>query len=132
MILATEQDVVDRLRRDLTDSEAECLAAVLEESSVLVEAYLDTRGIAYDDIADVPRVVVIVASRIAARALSANASIPENAGTLQAGVFSAQFSEAYTSAVYLSRRDKGLLCGIAGSMVSVPVGSDRGYPDCDE
>lgn len=128
MILATQQDVVDRLRRDLTDAELEHVEAVLEEASVIVEAYLARWGIVYEFDIDVPRIVVIVTSRIAARALTANPLIPEYTGTLQAGQFSAQLSEAYSSAVYLSRQDKMLLTGVTGTSMSLRLVSERGYP----
>lgn len=134
MILATEQDVVDRLRRDLTVEEQEHIDTVLEEASIIVEAYLQTRGIApYEEAEGIPAIVTLVVSRMAARALTSNPLIPEATGNLQAGPFQAQLSEAYSTAVYLSRRDKELLVVVTGSIVSVGLISDRGgYEiDCD-
>lgn len=132
MILATQQDVEDRLRRPLVAGELAHLDTVIEEASVIVESYLRQRGITYEEFADVPRDVVIVVSRIAARALTGNPLIPVgSSGELRAGPFAGS-SEAYSTAVYMSKQDKLLLRGITGSAMSVVLVSDRGYPDCDE
>lgn len=132
MLLAEESDVVDRLRRPLTTEEEEHVDTVLLEASVIVEAYLQTRGITpYEDAADIPAIVTLVVSRMAARALTANPLIPESTGNLQAGPFQAQLSEAYSTAVYLSRRDKELLVGVTGSMMSIGLISDRGGYELD-
>lgn len=133
MLLADASDVADRLRRALTTDENEHVDTVLEEASIIVEAYLKTRGLApYESEDDVPPIVTLVVSRMAARALTANPMIPESTGTLQAGQFSANLSEAYSSAVYLSRRDKELLVGVSGSGVSMVMVSERGYPVSDD
>lgn len=127
MLLAEDSDVVDRLRRPLSTEEQELVDTVLEEASIIVEAYLQTRGIApYEAAEDIPPIVTLVVSRMAARALTSNPLIPETTGSLQAGPFQAQLSEAYSTAVYLSRRDKELLVGVTGSMMSVSFISERG------
>lgn len=133
MILAEASDVAARLRRDLTTEEEDHVDTVLEEASIIVEAYLQTRGVQpYETAEAIPPIVTLVVSRMAARALTSNPNIPESTGMLQAGQFSANLSEAYSSAVYLSRRDKELLVGISGSGVSMVMVSERGYPVCDD
>lgn len=129
MILAEASDVAARLRRDLTDDETEHVDDVLLEASTIVESYLGNRGIPpYEEYEDVPPIVTLVVSRMVARALTANPLIPESTGSLQAGPFNANLSEAYSTAVYLSRREKELLLGVSGSSASIALVSDRGYP----
>lgn len=133
MILAEASDVAARLRRDLTDDEADHVDGVLLEASIIVESYLGTRGIEpYEAYEDVPPIVTLVVSRMAARALTSNPMIPESTGSLDAGPFKANLSEAYSTAVYLSRRDKELLVGVSGSGVSMAMVSERGYPASDD
>ena len=128
MILATQADVEDRLRRELTSDESEYLDALLEEASVLVEAWLSRRGITYTDIDDVPRLVVIVTARMVARALTTE--VPggqEGATSLQAGQFAVRYGDPVTSAVFLSSSDKKWLSNLFDSSVSLGLVSDRGW-----
>ena len=132
MLLADADDIAARLRRPLTTEESGNADTVLEEASIIVESYLQARGIApYELSSDIPPIVTLVVSRMAARALTSNPDIPESTGSLQAGPFNAQLSEAYSTAVYLSRKDKELLAAITGSSISVPLVSDRGGYDSD-
>ena len=127
MLLAEASDVAARLRRELTEQEEGLVETVLDEASVVVAAYLASRGVApYVDLDEVPAIVRLVVSRIAARALTSDVEVPDYEGTLQAGPFSARFSEVYSSAVYLSRREKEMLASITGSAHSMPLVSERG------
>lgn len=127
MILATQQDVEDRLRRDLVDpDETEYIDVLLEEASVLVEGYLSERGITYSDGDTIPRAVVIVVSRIVARALTANVpAAQEGATSLQAGQFSVRYGDPVSSSVFLSSTDRKWLRSLVPGMVSVSLVSDR-------
>lgn len=128
MILATQSDVEDRLRRDLTVDEGEYIDALLEEASVLVEAWLTKKGITYTDAGDVPRVVAIVVSRMVARALTTETpGGQEGVTSLQAGQFSVRYGDPVTSSVFLSSSDKKWLANLFDSMVSIPLTSDRGW-----
>ncbi len=129
MILATQSDVEDRLRRDLTEDEGEFIDALLEEASVLVEAWLTKRGITYTDVDDVPRLVVIVVSRMVARSLTNPElpGLPDGANDLGAGPFRAGLSDPYTRNVFLSSADMKWLKNLFDSSVSIPLVSDRGW-----
>lgn len=128
MILATQSDVEDRLRRALTVDEGEYIDALLEEASVLVEAWLTKKGITYTDAGDVPRVVAIVVSRMVARALTTETpGGQEGVTSLQAGQFSVRYGDPVTSSVFLSSSDKKWLANLFDSMVSIPLTSDRGW-----
>lgn len=128
MILATQSDVEDRLRRALTEDEGEYIDALLEEASVLVEAWLTKKGITYTDAGDVPRVVAIVVSRMVARALTTETpGGQEGVTSLQAGQFSVRYGDPVTSSVFLSSSDKKWLANLFDSMVSIPLTSDRGW-----
>lgn len=127
MILATTQDVSDRLRRELTDTETDLAPILLEEASVLVEAYLRRRGITYSDLSQVPRTVVIVVSRIAARAMTTTIpDVQENAISMQAGAdFSIRYQDPLSSGVVLLAADKRWLHNIIPGYQSASFGSDR-------
>lgn len=128
MILATQSDVEDRLRRALTVDEGEYIDALLEEASVLVEAWLTKKGITYTDAGDVPRVVAIVVSRMVARALTTETpGGQEGVTSLQAGQFSVRYGDPVTSSVFLSSSDMKWLANLFDSMVSIPLTSDRGW-----
>lgn len=128
MILATTSDVEDRLRRPLTEDEGGYVDALLEEASVLVEAWLTKRGITYAELDDVHRLVVIVTSRMVARALTTE--VPggqEDVTSLQAGQFSVRYGDPRTSAVFLSSSDMKWLKNLLDSSVSIPLVSERGW-----
>lgn len=105
-ILASQEDVEARLRRELTEAESSHIDSLLEEASSLVTEYC--RGREFGD--DIPDAVRIVTSRVAARSLSS----PDGNGGVQvlhraAGNFS--LSQTYTSeaangGVYLSSVDR--------------------------
>lgn len=128
MNLATQDDVQDRLRRDLTTDELEFVDALLEEASVLVEAWLKKRGITYSEVGDVPRLVSIVVSRMVARSLTTPElpGVPDGANDLGAGPFRAGFSDPYTRNIYLSKADERWLCNLFDSATSVSLVSERG------
>lgn len=105
-ILAGQDDVEARLRRDLTEAESSHIDSLLEEASSLVTEYC--RGREFGD--DVPDVVRIVTSRVVARAFSS----PDGTGGVQtmwqaAGNFSQSRTytpEAANGGVYLSAVDR--------------------------
>jgi hypothetical protein len=120
MILATSADVEARLRRELTDEEAEFIDGVLEEASALVEGYL---GVTYTEDDTIPDVVALVVSRVAARALTApQVEIPPGM-SLGAGPFT--ISARDNSDLWLSRSDKLKLRNIGGGFTSVRLKSER-------
>lgn len=128
MILATTSDVEDRLRRELTDDEGEYVDALLEEASVLVEAWLAKQGITYEEEGDVPRLVTIVVSRMVARALTTQ--VPggqEGATSLQAGQFAVSYGDPVSSSVFLSSADRKWLNTLLDSAVSLILSSERGW-----
>lgn len=125
MILATRQDVSDRLEGELADDVD--VESLLDEASVMVEEHL-RRTFTEDD--DIPRAVAIVVSRMVARRLSANSddatSVPDGVSQLGATDFQASFAEPFVSmGVWLNRTDKVMLRRYRKSAVSIPVSSDR-------
>lgn len=124
MLLASQADVETRLGRDLTDDEAARLDGLLEEASALVAGYL---GVTYSDEAEVPPVVTIVVSKIAARAISRSEELDSIAAAMESansGPFGARFRD---SNVFLTKADKLMLRPVGGGFRSVPLRSDRGY-----
>lgn len=135
MILATADDVKDRLRRPLTADELVDVVTLLEEASVLVEGYLRNHGIVYTVGDVIPRGVVICTSRVAARALTtgdSDSDVVEGTERLTMGPFAAQLADPYSTSTYLSRSDLKWLIGIVPTAVSVPLGSERGGYGCDD
>lgn len=138
MVLATRQDVADRLRVPLTDApDDDTLKPLIEEASVMVEEYLRRTYAAGDT---VPRAVAIVVSRMVARRLSADGEsvdeVPDGVSQLGATDFTASFAEPFVSmGVWLNRTDKMMLRRYRVSVVSMPVSSDRTPRpprDCDD
>lgn len=126
MLLADQADVETRLGRTLTSNEQARLDGLLEEASALVEGYLN---VTYGPGDDVPAVVVIVVSKIVARAISRSGEMDALAASMEqtnAGPFGARFRE---SSVFLTKADKLMLRPIAGGMSSVMFRSERGYQD---
>lgn len=116
MLLAVQADVETRLGRDLTESEEARLDGLLEESSALVEGYL---GIVYEDGDAIPSAVVIVVSKIVARAIGGSAELDALAASMEqtnAGPWGARFRD---SNVYLTKADKLMLRPIGGGGYSV-------------
>lgn len=128
MVLATRQDVADRLRVPLADAPSDDdLKPLLEEASVMVEEYL-RRTYATGD--TVPRAVAIVVSRMVTRRLSADEddadSVPDGVSSLGATDYTASFAEPFVSVgVWLNRTDKMMLRRYRKSAVSIAVSSDR-------
>lgn len=103
-MLASSQDVVDRLGRPLTTDEASRAEGLLAEASALVEGWLGS-------VADpVPGAVSIVVSRMVARTLTASTPLPGLADqNMAAGPFEVRnrfTPEAASGGVWLSRQDK--------------------------
>jgi hypothetical protein len=123
VILATEADVVARLGRDLSDTEEERLPGLLEEASLLVEGYL---GVVYTEDDVIPEAVVVVVSRIVARAFTApnQQLLPEGARSATAGIYSVSFGGDRTN-LWLSKADKLSLRNLFSGMNSIPLKSDR-------
>lgn len=125
MILATQADVETRLGRDLTPAEEARLDGLLEEASALVEGYL---GVTYTEDDVIPAVVVVVVSKIVARAITADpetmavAAMQESS---QAGPFSTRFRD---NNVWFSKSDKLMLRRVGGGFTSVRLVSDRYEP----
>ncbi len=121
MILATADDVANRLRRDLTDDEEDWVSAVLEEASALVEGYL---GVTYTADDDIPSAVVLVVSGVAARSLlSPSTNVPEGL-SLTAGPFSVT---GVRDSLWLSKADKLKLRNLGGGFTSVTLKSERSW-----
>lgn len=121
--MTTVDDVAARLGRLLTVDETERASGILDEASALVSGYL---GTAYD--AD-HTAVVVVESRIAARALTAGVAAGVQSRQESAGPMSQQTTmtaEASSSGgVWLSKTDKQMLAGLRPSMVSAPISTER-------
>lgn len=128
MILATQSDVETRLGRDLTDSELERLPGLLEEASAIVEGYLHY---AYPYMAIIPTPVVIVVSRMVARAFTT--TVPEGVTQQSEAAGPYQHSSTFgagASNLWLSRVDKLTLSTVGGGASSVSFTSERGgWPD---
>lgn len=121
MVLATQADVEKRLGRDLTDDELERLDGLLEEASLLVEGYLGT-----EYTTDIPDAVVVVVSRIVARAFTSPSAalLPEGARSAAAGTYNVSFGDARTN-LWLSKADKTTLRNLGGGFNSILLKSER-------
>lgn len=131
-VLATDEDVEKRLGRQLTDQEKAKTPGLLEEASALVLAYCRRTKTGFGD--PVPDAVVIVTSRMVARVLTTPSGL-EGVVSQQKGAGPFQETRNYgTDGVsvspWLTKADKIMLAGLAGSMVSVPLGSER-TPEVD-
>jgi hypothetical protein len=128
--LATEQDVVDRLGRELTDDEIERVPALIDEASATVESYLH-RWFKDDD--DIPRAVTIVVSRMVARRLANGGEgggdmggVPDGVSSLSAIDYSASFSEPFVSlGVWLNNQDRCILRPYRWAMEPVALCTER-------
>jgi hypothetical protein len=121
--LATQSDVETRLGRDLESSEEDRAEGLLEEASLLVEGFL---GVTYDEDDDVPPAVVVVVSRIVARAFTGPSPqlLPEGARSAGSGPYNVNFGESRTN-LWLSKADKITLGNLGGGMNSIPLKSER-------
>ena len=126
MLLATRQDVDDRMNGNLPDETD--VAVLLDEASVMVQEWL-RRDYATGD--TIPRAVAIVTSRMVARRVIADMDgamedVPDGVSQLAAAEFQASFTEPLVSqGVWLNRTDKMMLRRHRVSMKSIPVVSDR-------
>lgn len=67
--LCTEEDVEARLRRALTPEEQEYIDGQIDEAQALVEGYLGCPDDKWPTLADVPKAVRVIVSRMVARAI---------------------------------------------------------------
>lgn len=125
MLLASQSDVEDRLGRDLTGAEEALLPGILEESSALVEGYL---GVTYADADQVPDVVRLVVSRVAARALTSPTDVPEGAESLTLSSLDFSATSRFgggRSSLWLSKQDRMMLRPLHSGFTSMPMSSER-------
>lgn len=106
MALASDEHVVTRLGRDLTDEESERVEGLLDEASVAVVGYLG-----YEPGEPVPDAVAIVVSRMVARALSSASSVDVGLTNIVRTVGPITLQRGYTpdatsGGVWLTRQDK--------------------------
>lgn len=122
--LAESEDVRERLGRPLTETESDRVDGLLDEASLLVEAWI---GCSPDPVPDAVRVTV---SRMAARALQAAESGAPTDGANSVAATSLSFSHTrnYPSAVsqggvWLSRQDRIMLRSYrrSGYAINVPT-----------
>ncbi|MFG1794136.1 hypothetical protein [Nocardia sp. NPDC049149] len=123
MALATAEDVVKALRRDLTGEEEEDLESLLDAASDLVLGHL------YPKVPATPTpdgIVRVVADMVAA-VLDRPKHQPQNADQLTAGEYGWKFTEGSTSGgPWLTAALKMRLRPFKGSsVVSVPLVSER-------
>lgn len=124
MIPVTQQDVQARLRRDLTDGEAELLPGVLDEATTLIEGYL---AVIYDEDDTVPPAVIVVTSRVTARMIDDTGALPAQADSLTRGMgpFSATthlVADSTSGGPWLTKSDKMALEPYrVGGVQSVPL-----------
>ncbi len=119
-MLATADDVAARLRRDLTDDEANWVDGLLEQASILVEAYC---GQEFVD--PVPAAVVTVVSQVAARALG-NKAEGQTGYQAAAGPYSVNTTytpDASSGGVWMTKQDRLMLrrYRIGGGVFSVDM-----------
>lgn len=121
MALATAEDVVQALERELTSTESDYIDAKLETASDLVIGYLRCDP----DLDPVPDAVRRVVADMVAAVLAPAA--PANADSVTAGPFSMKYIDGSTSrAPYLTAALKMRLYRYkCGSAVSVPLVSER-------
>lgn len=130
MIPVVQQDVVDRLRRNLTTDEVSWLAATVDEASALIEGYL---GVTYAVGDDVPEAVIVVTSRVVARILTMAASgLPSQMDSVTRGMgsFSAttQFTaDATSGGPWLTKSDRMTLAQFRlGGAMTIPLVRETG------
>jgi hypothetical protein len=119
LILATQNDVEARLGRACTSGEVARVPGLLDEASAIVEGYL---GITYTG--SVPHAVVLVVSRMVARALTT--AVSEGATSEAAGPYTVGYRDGAAS-LWLSKNDKLALRSISGGASSVRFVSERGF-----
>lgn len=93
-IFCTHDDVENRLRRTLDETELEYLPWLIEEAQVLVVAHLGCGPDRYPTDKDVPAAVRVTTSRMVARVLQQAESMPvESFGASQIGVTAGPYSQ---------------------------------------
>jgi hypothetical protein len=121
LILATQSDVEARLGRACTSGEVARVPGLLDEASAIVEGYL---GITYATGDTVPHAVVLVVSRMVARALTT--AVSEGATSEAAGPYTVGYRDG-AATLWLSKNDKLALRSISGGASSVRFVSERGF-----
>ena len=114
-VFCTAEDVEKRLRRDLTDDEAQWLPGMIEEAQALVVSYLACPPDKYEN--EVPSAVVLVTSRMVARVIQEGDTVePDMFGATQVGMTAGPYSQqttfaagARTGAPWLTKVDKSML-----------------------
>lgn len=122
MALATQDDVRAALRRDLTTSEEDWLAGLLEEASDLVVGYLDP----YQVPVPTPDPITRVVASMVAAVLTRPANILPETQSLTADSYGIQFNAGATSpGPYLTESFKKRLKPYRTGCVSVQLSSER-------
>lgn len=128
MIPVTQQDVEDRLRRELTDDELEALPGANAEASALVEGYLGLQYDPDDPEAPIPAAVVVTTSRVIARMYeTATSALPAGVDSLSRGMGSLSASthfvaDATSGGPWLTTVDKTTLAPYrTGGVQCVPL-----------
>lgn len=95
-VFCTQEDVEQRLRRDLTEDEEDYLDGMIEEAQLLVVAYLGCAPDAYLTADNVPDAVRVITSRMVARVIQEADTAPEYFGATQIGETVGPFSQQVT------------------------------------
>lgn len=92
-----QQDVENRIRRELDGDEVSYLPGMIEEAQLLVVSYLGCGPDPYESESDVPNAVRVVTSRMIARVIQeAESTPPEFFGASQVGETAGPFSQQIT------------------------------------
>lgn len=115
VVFCVQEDVENRLRRELTTDEVEWLAGMIEEAQALVVSYLGCPADKFDTA--VPDALTLVTSRMVARVIQEEATIdPDMFGATQASMTAGPYTQqatfttgSRTGAPWLTKVDKGIL-----------------------
>ena len=128
MPLATDDDVRDALRRNLTESEEQWVDALILEAGDLVAGYLHP----YVMPEDVPEPITRVVASMVAAVFSRPAGILPETQSLTADSYGVQFMPGATSpGPYLTEAFKKRLRPYRVDSVVVAVSSERGFTTDD-
>lgn len=137
-----EQDVKDRLSRDLTSTEKTYLPGKIKEAQLLVVSYLGCGPDPYKAVEDVPDAVTVVTSRMVARVLQEADTPQEFFGATQVGENAGPFSQQVTfqagsriGSPWLAKADRETLdpyrcSGKAFSIDTAPTGGTAHAEGC--
>lgn len=130
----TDGDVEKRLRRELTEDEAEWIGGMIEEAQALVASYLGCPPDKFEG--EVPAAVTLVTSRMVARVIQEDATIDsETFGATQASMTAGPYTQqatyapgSRTGAPWLTKVDRGVLDGhrCTGKAFAVDTAPRRG------